>query len=328
MNRSAGVPGARASALLFQEPLQERNALTPSDYPTSQTDICPYPRCKGFLLTLTNILSGEPETRCVICKRAPHKRLVSKSLSSWPPQKRAIHSKPKASVADLTKPPRRPTRNADSNEWSCYAASLHFYDQAQHIRKQRELSKSKRERAKFLHKCRLFEDLAKTLDQLRTCWIKIRKGYFLLQQKSGDGDCPIPNKRWHQLHRRYWLVMRQAMTLAPADPFVQRFTSYRRGLGNYDYLLAARKGLQRGATRPYRSPEEADIDTEINALQLEGKGARKIHRSLKNRAATWEAQKSTNKLIKVQPEPFSPSSIPTHQAIEKRVKAFRKTSAK
>ena len=317
--------------------------MTPIDYPTSQTDICPYPRCKGFLLTLTNILSGETETRCVRCKRAPHKRRVSKSLSSRPQQKRAIPSNSKASVAESTKPPRRPNRNADSNEWSCYAASLHFYGQAQHLREQRQCSKSRPDRAKMLHKYRLFEGLASTLTQLGAYWKGIRKGYFLLQRKTGDGDCQIPNKRWSQLNKRYWLLMRQAMTLASDDPFVERFTNYRKGRGDYDYLLAARKGLQKGVRRPYRSPEEADIDIEIISQQLKGKGARKIRRLLQNRAATWEAQRIIHKnvlikggkqiidnirLIKVQPKPFSPSSIHAHQVIDKHVKTLKKTPGK
>ena len=206
------------------------------------------PKCTAHCLVLAYAITDKlsiPETKCLICGF----RVFALSAEKTIDRQDTIKQKTR-------RPPQRPRRNADRNERSSYAESVYYWEKAQALKKHREASLEKSERATLRYHQNLFEALADSLTQLRSCWCKVRKKLFQTQHKTGRAT-EIKDKQWNQLNEDYWLLMRQAMVWYPSDPVVARFKLIRRATGSYDYLRVARKALQKGVQRPYPSAQDA-----------------------------------------------------------------------
>lgn len=299
-------------------------------------------RCSGLLVEEHCEASTEFEWRCLQCGArkppaipipAPPAPLAGYKPSKSTRKRKSPHALKVVSVPTLSPPP-VPRTNEDwegSYTIQChtYAGYQHFRGLAGYYRKEVSRCRLKNDKLTANYRARLCENLAATLGkiyarQTRT-WLRDR---LRKEQRAGRDNVEKLDRTLKSLHKQHADFMLQAMSHLPDDPVVRRFHGHMKALGQWDYLRKARQKLEHGVKRPFRSTKEADIDTEIKVLHSEGKGARKIFRSLKNRAATWEGQRGTKKIIKVQPTPFSVTSFHTHQAIEKRIKALKKASDK
>jgi hypothetical protein len=309
-------------------------------------------RCGGLLVEEYCEASTVFEWRCLQCGDrkppatpipAPPAPLANPSRSTR--KRKSPQALKRVSVPNLSPPP-VPRTNEDwegSYAIQCrtYAGYQHFRGRAAYYRRVLNDCRSKKSKLTANYRARLCENLAATLGKIYARQTrKLLRDKLRKERRAGRDNVEKLDRKVQNLYKLRANFMLQAMSHLPDDPVVRTWHSLKTALGNWDYLRIPDKGFERGVKRPYPSPMKADIDTEISAQQLEGKGPRKIRRSLKNGATRWDAQKITNTnvmiegkwtidnihLTKIQPEPFSPSSIPTYQAIAKRVKILKKTT--
>jgi hypothetical protein len=273
------------------------------------SDLCP--KCNSHCLrpsyTLIDGRSVE-EVKCLICSYLPPPSPPQKA-SIAQNRKRSRYLSKKRSHSLLT--PRKPNKTADATDQSSYAASAHFWQRSLEMKKLRNRSKSKSERASLRHYQRLFDALVDTLERLRSRWARLKNSFFQTQRASGHAS-DIKDRMFNELQSQYWILMRQAMIWQPDDPMVQAFAGSRRALGNYEFLREARKGLETGVKRPYATVREALSDQTILDLGADGLSPGKIQKALKSQGLHAPSREGIRKRL-------AAYSIPVTVTVSRRI---------
>lgn len=275
----------------------------------SDTQMCE--KCGGLLdREYDQERISPPWWKCIQCGRRTYPPVPTRpnppeqpgSKNVCPRNRKAHYGLKKIPVPNLA-PPTLPKSGEDwegAYEIQCgtYAAYQHFREQAILFHKKVAAARKQSSKASYGYRARLCENLATTLSQIysRQSSAVLRK--LLREQRRVNHVVGENDRGMIALMKQYNLLMRQASSDLPDDPIAQTWLASREALGNYDYLRKARKGLERGVSRPYRNSKLALADFLALELANEGMSLGKIQKTLKTEGLPFRSRQGILKRLK------------------------------
>jgi hypothetical protein len=153
----------------------------------------------------------------------------------------------------------------------------HFHQKAAEINRRLLSCTVTPERGAFTMQVLCLSALVTVAEALRVRWIHTTRWCDFVIQQATHRVPQNPDPCFARLLDTYSMLMLRAEKHGlGGDPIVNQWLRGHRDLGQKDYLRRARRGLEKGVKRPYRTPKELERDLEIMRLHLENKTLRQI----------------------------------------------------